>query len=302
VYWGIAPEAGTLSQVRDEPTYSSPHQSISGEPTLRIWRLADGFTHKLTYATGLTFWVDSKQSMIWATWPDDASMDDAIGYFLGPVLGIFLRLLGETCLHASAVAVHDRAVVFVGPLRSGKSTTAAALNCRGYAALCDDIVLLREREGGRFWVIPSHPFLSLWPESVLLVGRSAEQLPRVFPKFEKRRLRLSGPGNRFESRTLPIGGIYLLGRRDMRSTPCVEEVSMQTALITLVADTYATYALDRTRRVAEFETLGRLVSSVPIRRICGQEEVSDLDRFCDLICDDYSQTLRAAPVALEKNT
>jgi hypothetical protein len=258
---------------------------------VRIWPLADGSTYRLSYINGLEFLVEYQKGEIWSTWPDELSQEDAESYLLGPVLGIFLRLRGETCLHASAVAFEDLAVVFVGPPGAGKSTTAAALSCRGYAVLSDDIVLLREREAGRFCVVPSHPFLSLWPESVEIIGRSAESLPRVFPKFEKRRLLLTDSSNRFETRTLPLGGIYLLGCPIEDSAPRVRTLSTQTALMLLVADTYGTYALDGERRAKEFEVLGRLISSVPVRSIHASQETSSLDKFCNLICDDYRRNV-----------
>lgn len=276
----------------EEPTYISPYLDAAGEPTLRIWRLADGSTHRLSYTNGLTFWVNSEDGVIWGKWNADASVADAFGYLLGPALGIFLRLRGETCLHASAVAFEDRAVIFAGPPRAGKSTTAAAFTLRGHAAISDDIVLIKqdatEKGAGCFRATPSHPLLSLWPESLALMGLRADELQRVFPKFDKRRLPLPDSERRFESRSLPIGAIYLLGERNLDSGPAVEEISPQAALISLVADTYATYSLDQARRAKELETLGRLVGRVPIRSARGRETAEGLAEFCDLIEKDYA--------------
>ena len=126
VHLGTEPEQREAAEIQEETGYVSPYLDISGEPTLRIWGLADGSTHRLGYTNGLTFWVNSEGNAIQGVWSGKASIDDALGYLLGPVLGIFLRLRGETCLHASAVTFDDHAVVFVGPPGAGKSTTAAA--------------------------------------------------------------------------------------------------------------------------------------------------------------------------------
>jgi len=288
IYWGVTPGVGKRSESLGEPIYSSPYLDATGQPALRVRGLADGSAYELAYANGLTFWVDPRGGVIWVKWSEEASRDDAVGYLLGPILGIFLRLRGRTCLHASAVAFDDRAVVFVGPPRAGKSTTAAALTKRGHTALSDDNVLLDERGTGCFWVIPSHPSLSLWPESLSFLGRSAQDLPRIFPKFEKRRLGLAGPLNHYDGRAREVGAIYLLGPREDHAEPRVESMSLQMALISLVADTYANYVLDRSGRARELEVLGRLVAGVPVRRLYGQTGALGLDRTCDLICDHYN--------------
>jgi hypothetical protein len=60
------------------------------------------------------------------------------------------------------------------------------------------------------------------------------------------------------------------------------------ALISLVADTYANYVLNRSGRARELEDLGRLVAGIPVRWLYGQTGASGLDRTCDLICNHYS--------------
>src|SRR5258708_3332580 len=113
-------------------------------------------------------------------------------FFLVPhnaILGVLVRLRGVTCLDASAVAIEDRWVAFVGPEAAGKSTTAAAFARQGYGVLSDDIVALVERDGA-FHVMPAYPHLCLWPDSVKMLYGSSEMLPRFSPEWEKRRLAL----------------------------------------------------------------------------------------------------------------
>ncbi len=117
------------------------------------------------------------------------TIEDAATYLLGPVLGLFLRLRGVTCLHASAVAFGGQAVAFVGSEGAGKSTTAAALALRGHAILSDDVVALAEHDGA-FFVHPAYPYLCLWPESVESIYGSADALPRFSANYDKRCLSL----------------------------------------------------------------------------------------------------------------
>ena len=70
--------------------------------------------------------MDRHGTKLWASWPSHSSVEEAATYLLGPVLGLLLRFRGVTCLHASAVAIGDSVIAFVGAEGAGKSTTAAA--------------------------------------------------------------------------------------------------------------------------------------------------------------------------------
>lgn len=288
LHLGLRPYSDTESAPRSEElTYASADTNAVGEPALRISRVEPGVFVRLAYEDGTQFWLDHKRENIWATWPSASSIENAASYLLGPVLGLILRLRGVICLHASAVAFEDQSVAFVGPTGSGKSTTAAAFARQGYGVISDDIVALVDREGV-FHVMPAYPHLCLWPESVRMLYESPEALPRLIPDWDKRRLDLGEQGTRFESRCLPLGAIYVLGERRPDPAPYVEAIRPQSALLALVADTYANKILDREMRALEFAVLGRLVTTVPIRRVCPHEDASRLENLCQVIREDLS--------------
>jgi hypothetical protein len=217
-------------------------------------------------------------------------MDDAATYLLGPVLGLLLRVRGVTCLHASAVEIGGRAVAFVGSEGAGKSTTAAAMARKGFGVLSDDVVALAERDGG-FFVHPAYPYLCLWPESVASLYGSPNALPRFSASYEKRCLSLDKQQLAFATDALPLAAIYILAERRTDPAPVIEPVSAQTALVTLVANTYATNMLDRSMRAREFESLGRLVPQVAIRKISAHVDPARLGKLCERIADDV-QSIR----------
>ncbi|MGC1599173.1 MAG: hypothetical protein WA757_02895 [Candidatus Acidiferrales bacterium] len=64
---------------------------------------------------------------------------------------------------------------------------------------------------------------------------------------------------------------------------------MQRALVTLVANTFATNLLDPAMRAHEFGVLGRLVPTVPIRQLSPHQDAKRLDQLCDLVCDDMQR-------------
>ena len=270
----------------EEPTYVSSYTDENGNPALRMWKTADGAFLHLVYYDGIEFWLERKGKAVWVIWPEMSTLEDATTYLLGPILGLLLRLRGVTCLHASAVALENCSVVFVGAEGAGKSTTAAAFARQGYGVISDDVVALVENLGG-FQVIPAYPHLSLWPESVEILYGSSDALPRFSPGWDKRRLVLGKEGTRFEIRPLPLGAIYLLGERHSDPAPYVEDVQPQSALVSLLADTFANKILDRDLRAREFEVLGRLVTTVPIRRVYPHLDATRLGQLCSVIRENF---------------
>jgi hypothetical protein len=259
----------------------------SGTAALQIFRNDErGLVH-LVYFDGMQFWMDRNGTEIWASWPSTSSAEEAATYLLGPVLGLLLRFRGVTCLHASAVAIENSAIAFVGAEGAGKSTTAAAIARAGYAVVSDDVVALVER-GGDFWVSPAYPHVCLWPESVEMLYGSADALPPFVPNWDKRRLSFENGGVRFENGALPLRAIYLLDEIRDEPGPHVEAVTAQTGFLSLVANSYATNMLDTEMRANEFRTLSSLLTKIPLRRLFtskGQLLPADL---CQVVLHDLA--------------
>jgi hypothetical protein len=308
---GITPYSNAMSSPRErELTYVSSYTGESGEPVLRIWKAADEAFLRLAYYDGTQFWLSRSRQHVWAAWPANLRLENALPYLLGPVFGLLLRLRGVTCLHASAVAFGDWSVVFVGPEGAGKSTTAAAFAKRGYAVLSDDIVALSISSSGassnrdsagalltpevaNFRVLPAYPHLCLWPDSVNMLYGSEDQFPRLAPEWDKRKLVLGTIGTRFETRALPLAAIYLFGARAPEDAPLVAPAPLKTSLISLVGNTYANNLLNAAMRAEEFSVLDRLVSSVPVRMLTPHSDFDHIEQLCALIYSDFQTLPRA---------
>jgi hypothetical protein len=280
----LPPVATAVPRTPEELAYASSNVSESGEPALRVWRAAGGALFRLSYASGMQFWLDRRGREIWASWPETSSLNDAATYLLGPVLGVLLRLRGIVCIHASAIAVGGIAVAFVGPAGAGKSTTAAIFAQRGCGVLSDDIVALAE-ERDTFLVLPAYPHVCLWPDSVGMLYGSPDRLPRFVPDWEKRCLALGRDEElKFAQRALPLGAIYLLRERTSRAQ--LGSVPLPAAFMVLVANSYATQILDRQMRAKEFDVLSRLVPQVPIYSLNAPRDADGFDDFYDGVCRD----------------
>ena len=269
-----------------ETLYASPHSDKGGIPTLRVGRLAGGNYYGFLYSDGVRFAVEREGREIWGDWPENYTLEDACTYLIGPVMAFVLRLRGATCLHASAIAIGDRAIALVGEPGAGKSTTAAAFAKLGHPVLSDDVVVLSDRND-RFFVQPGYPRVNLWPDSVRALFGSEDALPHITPTWDKQYLAVDRDGYHFQSVPLPLGAIYVLGGREAGSTAAiVEELSGSAALTTLVANKYLHYLLDREMQHRDFEVLGRLVAQVPVRRVRPLADSSRLSDLCECIAAD----------------
>lgn len=278
--------------------YVSPYSGSEGQPSLRVAKLASGDYFAFFYSDGARFVIDRQGRKLWADWPEGYSIEDAATYLVGPVLGFVLRLRGITPLHASAIAMNDQAIALVGVPGAGKSTTAAAFAHLGFAVLSDDVVPLEDAHND-FLVAPGYPRVNLWPDSVRVLRGSEHALPRITPTWGKHYLPLDQNGYRFQSQRLPLGAVYFLGGRDPNLTACViEAVSAGDALITLVANTYVNYVLDRDMRHREFELLSRLVARVPVRKIRPSANPSAVLAMCEAIANDARTVMDPSPAAV----
>jgi hypothetical protein len=268
----------------DELYYTSTETDESGEPGFRIWRVASSPMLRLDYVDGTHFWLDRQGARIWCTWPQNLTAADAAVYLLGPVIGLLLRLRGVTCLHASAVALENRAIAFAGSPGAGKSTTAAALARRGHAILSDDIVALEERDG-IFLALPAHPYLGLWPESVQTLFGTGAQTSAFSSSWVKRRVSLADQELQYEAKALRLAAVFVLSeRKSDSSNPVVERhaPSVET-LVSLVANSYGANVLEDDLRAREFMLLGELARKVPVFRLTPQNDLRTLTSLCSSI-------------------
>jgi hypothetical protein len=284
----------------DQLIYTSVYKDASGGPALRVWQIGESKYIRLDYYDGVQFWLDRAGKNVWAVWPDTSTLENVSTYLVGPVLGLLLRFRGVVCLHASAVALGDRAVVFLGPEGAGKSTTAAALAQRGHAVIADDVVGLIEQDG-HFSVLPAYPHLSLWPDSVTMLYGPDTDLPTLSPDWGKQLLSLAANRLKFEQRNLPLGAIFILGERSSDSrAPFVETTPHKEGLLSMVMNSFATNLLDQEMRAHEFSFLGRVLSEVPIWHLTPSADAARIPLLCERVevaCGSLWRSSLRAPQA-----
>jgi hypothetical protein len=265
-------------------------------------RLSGGDYYQITYFDGTRFVINRTATEVWVTWPPTLTVRDVPSYLLGPVIGRILRLRGITCLHASAIDVGGRAVLFVGPKGAGKSTLAAAFAIRRVPVLADDTVSLRESDLG--WsAVPGYPRLRLWPESAHSLVQSAGEAGFLPPgesgSARRYHLDLMAPRFGFRPEPRPLGAVYLLQRGNATddNMPSVAGVRPAEGVVSLVDHSFGKDLLDRELRGREFEVLSRVVTQVPIRRLTRSTDLTHLPEFCEFVLDDLRSLGLAQPLA-----
>lgn len=132
---------------------------------------------------------------------------DALIFLLGSAFGILLFQRGEVVLHASAVLVGGKAVLFCGRSGAGKSTLAAALNARGYPLVNDDLCRLDFDGEGRALIQPDGRMGKLWLDVIEHLGVNDRKGPVVRGRIDKHYVEPLGDA---VEAAAPIGAVYAL--------------------------------------------------------------------------------------------
>jgi hypothetical protein len=135
-----------------------------------------------------------------------ASAADIPIFILGTVFGILLHQREQIVLHASAVQVNGRAVLFCGSSGAGKSTLAAALAQRGYPPVTDDLCALSADGAAAPLVHPDGRQLKLWAHAIERLDLAQQRGERVRQNLEKFYVE---PGEVF-TEPLTLGAVYTL--------------------------------------------------------------------------------------------
>ena len=202
--------------------------------------------------------------------PLDAALDAATleHLLVDQILPRVLAQLGGTLIHASAVRIGARQVLFAAPSGWGKSTLAGLLHRAGHRVLSDDCVQLVAGEDGRIGVIPTYPSLRLNTDSLDALFPDQGQTAPVAHYTDKRRVPMPAPPDL--ARPLPVDAIYLLGEpaQDRDVDVDVDEVRIEPAhpaavCLALIRHSFRLDLADRAASAAQLRQCGAIASAVP---------------------------------------
>jgi len=177
----------------ENPDASGPTWQIAGEQFLL--RVPDIARFLLSEGREISFEPESP-----------ARAADIPVFILGTVFGILLHQREQIVLHASAIRIDGKAVLFCGGSGAGKSTIAAALVQRGYPLMTDDVCAIAMTSAGVPMVYPDGRQLKLWAHSIDRLDLAGRRGERVRDRLEKFYVE---PGEAL-SEPLPLGAVYAL--------------------------------------------------------------------------------------------
>jgi len=211
-----------------------------------------------------------------------ASDDMVRTYLLGSALAALLHQRGIYTLHASAVEIGGRAVLFSGVSGTGKSTLAAGLAGQGYPMIADDVAGLVSCESGEVEVLPAFPLTRLWEDGVRRIAADRGAIRRVRPEMDKFHV----PAPRFAAAPVPVGAVYFLS---VHNRPEIE-----IAALTPVEGIQNLTRFDFRGRVARilrpaeagFRVVTQLARDAALRRLLRPASGGDLAALVARVLDD----------------
>ncbi len=212
---------------------------------------------------------------------------------LGLVMSIVLERHQLLCLHAGAVNVQDRAVVFLGDKGAGKSTTSGAMLARGHLPITDDLVAVENLfgEDPHPTIRPGFSCMKLWPDTLEALNLETHEDDRlIHPQTTKiqKRLPLAIP-----DRNVSASAAFVLRRDpDVAETHAVrlpQHEALQMVLRYTFMARYGESRLGRDHLVLHMRRCAAFVAKVPVYelRICA--DLGKLERLADRIAQITAQ-------------
>ena len=179
------------------------------------------------------FLLKDGREILFAAQGEDSLADVPI-FVIGTVFGILLHQREQVVLHASAVRVAGKAVLFCGPSGAGKSTLAAALAQRGYPVVTDDVCTVSIDHATAPLVHPDGRQLKLWAQAIERLDLADSRGDRVRSKLEKFYV---APSEVF-TEPLPLGAVYALREARPPETPGIDKPNIVDASLLLRRNAY----------------------------------------------------------------
>jgi hypothetical protein len=271
--------AGELPEVSAEWFHRFEYDN--GRVWLTFARLEAGYLLRFPRFADFTLLDNARQVRCW---PRPGVPEVTLRHLLlDQVLPLVLSKRGALVLHASAVAVPQGVIAFVGETGRGKSTLAASMAQRGCGLVTDDCLVLRER-GNDFWAYPTYPGLRMLPETLSALFDGELKLPQVAHYKRKKRL---GPDNvplAFEAQPKRLHKLYFLDAPGgVEKQAIIAPVSKRDGLVEVIRSVLRLDCQDRDTLRNEFETCNRLVGSTTLHRLALPRNHQLLGLACDAL-------------------
>lgn len=208
---------------------------------------------------------------------------DLVPLITGPVLAVLLHQRKRFVLHASAVNIKNRAVVFVGNKGYGKSTLAAYMQSRGHPLISDDLVPLSFANNSPE-TMPGYPQIKLFSDSIEAIGLTPSSINTINNSTSKSLISTTGD---FSVDPVKIGCIFILEKSDGIEINKLNSVS---AFIETLRNTYLSNYLGQTESLSShFQQCEALINSVPLFQLKRPHNYQYMQFVHEIINDKVSE-------------
>lgn len=250
--------------IRDTAAWLHHYDNSDGRAFLSIGRVQGGYV--VSFPALAVFLVSIDDLTIHFFSEPETREYTLIHLLLDQVIPRMLSMMGQIVIHAGAVDVGGKAVVFLGKSGRGKSTLVTYFDKSGYMCLTDDAFLLIEKQS-QFYTMLTYPGLRLWPESAKTLLGQDNSLSRVAQYHPKERHRTTFSGQMNE-RTMPIQAVYELAEpRPEVAGVVVSALSPQRSVIELIESSFRLDWSEKAVLDTELDMFTRLVEQVPFFQI-----------------------------------
>jgi hypothetical protein len=226
--------AGDVPTALDDATFTGPTWQIAGQDFL------------LSIPDIARFLLRGGREIVYALEPGGDPSDIPI-FVLGTAFGILLHQREQIVLHASAVRVNGKAVLFCGSSGAGKSTLAAALAQRGFPLMNDDVCAITFA-GGHPTVQSDGRQLKLWEQAISRLELAGQRGQRVRTRLEK----FYVEPHEVSSEPLPIGAVYALRETRPPHATGIERPNVVDAALLLRRNAYRPLIVRRLEQKAQY--------------------------------------------------
>lgn len=240
--------------------FPSFHQWLLPDGTLwlQFYRTPSGYLLRFPELADFELSADGQTI---SCWPMPETAESTIEHlYLNQILPLALGQQGKLVFHASAVAIGEGAVAFMGPSGRGKSTLATSFATNGFCFLTDDGLVVEPQEG-QYQAMPSHPSIRLWKDSEqALLSPTVIKTPAV--QFTSKSRFLSGREIAFCAHPRPLQQIYFLGEGKTEQFVC-QRLNAAVAIIALVKHSFILDAETPALLANQFDGLSQLAQQIP---------------------------------------
>lgn len=227
---GIAPGQGAFDvTIRRRPVPLSLDGASNSGPTWQI----DGDRFLLRIPDVARFLLTAGREIAFET-ENGTPTEDVSIFLVGSIFGILLHQRENVVLHASAVRVGGKAVLFCGASGAGKSTIAAALDRQGYPVVSDDVCAIDVTPSGQIIVQPDGRLLKLWNHTIENLQLADSKGAAVRNRLEKFYVE---PDAAFDE-PLPLGAVYELREARPPHAPGIERPNVVDSALLLRRNAY----------------------------------------------------------------